>query len=35
MTITAEADATAAERAQLAGDVEDLLRAAFRESAAY
>jgi hypothetical protein len=35
VTITAEADAIAADRAQLAVDVEDLLRAAFRESAAY
>ena len=35
VTITADAEATAAERAQLAGDVEALLRAAFRESADY
>jgi uncharacterized phage protein gp47/JayE len=35
VTVTADADATAADKAQLATDVEDLLRAAFRESAAY
>jgi uncharacterized phage protein gp47/JayE len=35
VAVTADAEATAADKAQLATDVEDLLRAAFRESAAY
>ena len=35
VTIAADGNATAADKAQLAADVENLLRAAFRESAAY